>query len=59
MIQTSLYYLSFFVLFVMKYDVSKIARVVILMGLWFIASPLNIGYSITSGLMMNIITQMN
>lgn len=40
MIQTSLYYLSFFGLFVMKYDVSKIARVVILMGLWFIASPL-------------------
>lgn len=45
MIQTSLYYLSFFGLFVMKYDVSKIARVIILIGLWIIASPLFYSFS--------------
>lgn len=45
MIGTSLYYLSFFGLFVMKYDVCKVARIIILMGLWVIASPLFYSFS--------------
>lgn len=45
MIVTSLYYLSFFGLFVMKYDVCKVARIIILTGLWFMASPLFYSFS--------------